>query len=93
MARGYGVGASLASLGLDQKQEATQMLEASAKQESDREQQNKMLEAQAKAGKQQLGGTLGAAGGFMVGAQMGGSAGPWGALIGGVVGAVAGGLF
>ena len=91
--RGYGVGASLASMGLDQKREATQMLEASANQESQREQQNKMLEAQDKAGKQQLGGALGSAAGMAIGAQYGSAAGPWGALIGGVVGAVAGGLF
>jgi hypothetical protein len=89
--RGYGVGASLASMGLDQKREATQMLEASANQESERERQNKMLEAQDKAGKQQLGGALGAAVG--AGMAQGSAMGPWGALIGGVVGAVAGGLF
>ncbi len=83
--RGYGVGASLASMGLDQKREATQMLEASANQESQRKQQNQMLEAQDKAGKQQLGATVGAA--------YGSTFGPWGTLIGGVVGAVAGGLF
>lgn len=93
MARGYGVGASLASLGLDQKAEATQVLQASAEQESARERQNKMLEAQEKAGKQQLGGALGSAAGMAIGAQYGAAGGPWGALIGGVVGAVAGGLF
>jgi hypothetical protein len=89
--RGYGVGASLASMGLDQKREATQMLEASANQESQRKQQNQMLEAQDKAGKQQLGGALGAAVG--AGMAQGSAMGPWGALIGGVVGAVAGGLW
>lgn len=90
----YGVGASLASLGQGQMQEATRVLAESANQESERKQRNEMLRAQEKAGKQQLGGTLGAAaGGAIAGAQYGTAAGPWGALIGGVVGAVAGGLF
>lgn len=89
----YGVGASLASLGQGQMQEATKVLAESASQESQRVQQNKVLAQQEKAGKQQLAGTLGAtAGGAIAGAEFGAAAGPWGALIGGVVGAVAGGF-
>lgn len=89
----YGVGASLASMGLDQKREAMGVLREAADQESQRNAQNKQLEAQAKAGKQQLGGTLGAMGGMMLGAKVGSVGGPLGALIGGAVGAVAAGLF
>lgn len=88
MAAGYGVGASLASMGVDQRREATQMLAKAADQESDRNVKNKMLEAQEKQGRQQLGGTVGAA----LGAQYGAALGPWGALIGGALGAIAGGL-
>ena len=89
MAAGYGVGASLVSMGLGQKHEATQVLARVADQESDRNAKNKMLEAQEKAGRQQLGGTLGA----LAGAQYGAALGPWGMVIGGALGAVAGGLF
>lgn len=88
MAAGYGVGASLASLGVDQRREATQMLAKAADQETTRNTQNKLLESQEKAGRQQLGGTVGAA----LGAQYGSALGPWGALIGGALGALAGGL-
>ena len=89
----YGVGASLASMGLDQKREAMQVLKGAADEESRRNAQNKQLEAQEKAGRQQLGGTLGAMGGMMIGAKMGAVGGPMGALIGGAVGAIAAGLF
>lgn len=89
MAAGYGVGASLASMGQGQEREATQMLASVANQESERNAKNKMLESQEKAGRQQLGGTVGA----MLGAEYGAALGPWGMLIGGALGAVAGGLF
>lgn len=89
----YGVGASLASMGLDQKREAMQVLRSAADQESERNAANKQLAAQAKAGKQQLGSTIGAMGGMMIGAKMGSVGGPMGALIGGAVGAIAAGLF
>lgn len=89
----YGVGASLVSLGQNQMKQATQELGAAANQESARNAENTQLEASAKAGRQQLGSTLGALGGFALGAQQGSIGGPWGALIGGVVGAVASGLF
>ena len=89
MAAGYGVGASLVSMGLAQKHEATQVLGRVADQESDRNAKNKMLEAQEKAGRQQLGGSVGA----LLGAEYGAALGPWGMVIGGALGAVAGGLF
>ena len=89
MAAGYGVGASLAGMGQDQRREATQVLARVADQETDRNVKNKMLESQEKAGRQQLGGMVGA----QLGATYGASLGPWGMLIGGALGAVAGGLF
>lgn len=79
-----GIGATLANLGEGQKQEATSMLGQAAEQESQRNAQNKVMAAQAKAGGQQFGATAGALAGFQIG-------GPWGAVIGGAVGAVAGG--
>ena len=88
MAAGYGVGASLVNAGLGQKREATQLLAKAADDESRRNAQNKQMEAQEKAGRQQLGGTLGA----LAGAQYGAALGPWGALLGGALGAVAGGI-
>lgn len=89
---GYGVGASLASMGSSRQQEATKLLGEAANQEESRKRQNKAIEMQEKAGKRQLGSTLGATAGYAIGtgASVGG---PWGALIGGVVGYVAGGLF
>lgn len=89
---GYGVGASLASMGSSRQQEATKLLGEAANQEESRKRQNKAIEMQEEAGKRQLGSTLGATAGYAIGA--GASVGgPWGALIGGVVGYVAGGLF
>lgn len=86
MAAGYGVGASLAGLGMQQKNEALGVLRESADQESARNRENKNLEVQEEAGQKQLGATLGALGGYALG-------GPWGAMIGGAAGAVIGGLF
>lgn len=82
----YGVGASLASMGLDQKREAMSVLREAADQETTRNIQNKQLEVQEEAGKRQLGSMLGATAGMAVG-------GPLGAMIGGTIGAIAGGLF
>lgn len=93
MAGGYGVGASLATFGQNQQQEATQLLGKAADEESARNAKNKELEAQERAGKKQLGATVGGVAGMAIGAEYGAAAGPWGALIGGVIGAVAGGLF
>jgi len=88
-----GVGATLASLGASQQQEAGQVLANAADQEAKRNADNKALEQQEKAGKMQLGSTLGALGGAAVGAQYGSVGGPLGSLIGGAVGAIAAGLF
>jgi hypothetical protein len=85
MAAGYGVGASLAGMGLQQKSEALGMLRTAADQESARNRENQVIEAQEEAGKKQLGSTLGSLAGMSVG-------GPWGAMIGGAAGAVIGGL-
>ena len=90
---GLGLGASLASLGQEQKREAVQMLGKAADEEAARNVKNQQLAAQDKAGKQQLGSTLGALGGMALGAQYGAIGGPMGALIGGAIGAFAGGLF
>lgn len=91
---GFGVGASLASMGATQKNDAFEMLMRSAEQTDRREQMNKKLEEERKAGNKQLGATVGGlAGGAIAGATYGSSAGPWGSLIGGLVGAAAGGLF
>jgi outer membrane lipoprotein SlyB len=89
----YGVGASLASLGTAAKNDAMNSLGQVANQESQREATNKQIDAQKKAGNQQLATTVGALGGFALGAQAGSVGGPMGALIGGAVGAIAGGLF
>ena len=93
MAQGMGVGASLVSYGLGQKAEAMQGLRTAADEEAKRNAENTRLAAQDRAGKQQLGSTLGSTAGFMLGAQEGSIGGPWGALIGGALGAVASGLF
>lgn len=90
---GYGVGASLASLGTAAKNDAMGSLGQVANQETQREATNKQIDAQKKAGNQQLATTVGALGGFALGAQAGAVGGPMGALIGGAVGAIAGGLF
>lgn len=92
MAQGYGVGASLASMGLDQKRESIEGIRRAAAEEDRRALENKRLETQEKAGKQQLTSTVGATAGFALGAQYGSAGGPWGALIGGALGAIAGGL-
>lgn len=91
MPAGQGVGASLVGLGLDQKRVAMEALRVAADQETKRNAENKVLAAQDKAAKQQLGGSLGGLAGAAIGAQYGAAAGPWGALIGGLVGSVAGG--
>lgn len=91
MARG--VGATLQSLGQGVQQDAMNTLGAAAEQENRRNMQNQQIEQQQKAGRVQLGSTLGALGGFYAGSQVGAVGGPLGALIGGTVGAIAGGLF
>jgi hypothetical protein len=93
MAAGYGIGASLASLGTERRSQAMNMLGRVAEDESQRERQNKMLEAEERAQKQQLASTVGSTVGFAAGAQAGSVGGPWGAVIGGAIGLIAGGLF
>lgn len=89
----YGIGANLVSAGQEQLGEATKLLKESADQESARNAQNKINEANQKAGRQQLGGTVGALAGAAIGAEYGSVGGPMGSLIGGAIGAVAAGLF
>lgn len=93
MAGTYGLGGGLAGYGQAQQAEATQMLGQAAASENQRNIENEQLESQRKQGNQQLGATLGTLGGMALGAQYGSAAGPWGAVIGGLVGAVAGNLF
>jgi phage tail tape-measure protein len=94
--QGYGVGASLNSLGRNaggglagaaeaREQQGMQMLGDVAAQETQRNIANTQARAQAKAGNMQLGATLGAAIGSVVPGV--------GTLIGGVLGGLAGGLF
>ena len=89
-----GAGGGLAGAGLEQQTMANNTLSAAADQETQRNIQNQKMEQEAKAGKAQLGSTVGGlAGGALAGAQFGAAAGPWGMLIGGALGAIAGGLF
>lgn len=88
-----GAGPGLATIGQDQQRAATQLLGQAADDEAQREIGNKQRKAADKAGKAQLGASIGAAGGMAVGAQYGSAMGPWGALAGGIIGALAGGLF
>jgi hypothetical protein len=89
----YGIGGGLAGYGQDQQRAASGMLGDAAAQEAQRNEANTQQEAQRKQGNQQLGATLGTMGGMALGAQYGSVGGPWGAVIGGLVGAVAGSLF
>lgn len=89
-----GVGTSLVEQGLGQQKEAIGELTTAAGEEARRNAQNTMLEAEAKQGNQMLGSTLGSlAGGAAAGAMYGLAAGPWGMVIGGALGALAGSLF
>ena len=87
----YGIGASLGNgglvgVGLSQKQQALDALGKAADEEQERELAWKRREAGRKQANQQLGATAGA----MIGMQYGSSLGPWGAVIGGAAGALAG---
>lgn len=93
MAGTFGIGGGLATMGQQQQQMATGILGDAASQEAQRNQQNEQMEAARKQGNQQLGATLGTMGGMAAGAQMGAGLGPWGALIGGALGAIAGNYF
>lgn len=83
---GYGIGGGLADFGQGQQREALGALGQAANMEAQREQDNKALAEQERAGKAQLGSTLGAMAGFAFG-------GPVGAMIGGVVGGLGADLF
>ena len=94
MARTYGLGGGgLAGVATGQQRQAMSMLGQAADQEQQMQFKNEAIERERKAGNQALGSSLGAAGGMAIGAQYGSAGGPWGALIGGAVGAIAGGLF
>lgn len=84
MARGYGIGASLASIGQEQHREAMRMVGEAANQEQQRNIANQQIEQQTKAGNMQLGSTLGAT--------VGSAFGPLGTLAGGAIGAIAAGF-
>lgn len=93
MAQQLGIGASLASFGAGQKAQAIEELGRASDEESRRNMRNQQLQQQEKAGRVQLGSTVGSAAGMAIGAKYGTAGGPWGALIGGAIGAVAGGLW
>jgi hypothetical protein len=85
MAQSYGVGASLASYGITEQKQAMDLYGEAASEEAKRNAQNAEIEAQRKAGNAQLG--------AIAGAEFGSAAGPWGTLIGGLVGALGSRLF
>ena len=78
-------GETLLGLGAAQRRAGMALLGDAADQETRRESQNKQVEAQAKAGNMQLGASAGAT--------VGSAFGPWGTLIGGAIGAIAGNYF
>lgn len=83
------MGGGLAGAANEEVGEAQRMLGSAADQEQQRVVGNRQMERQRKQGNV----TLGATGGAMLGAYYGSSLGPWGTLIGGALGAIAGGLF
>jgi predicted lipid-binding transport protein (Tim44 family) len=88
------VNESILSIGPGQKRQAMRQLGDAAEEEQKRNIKNNQIEAERQAGNSQLGGQLGGlAGGAAAGAMYGSSAGPWGTLIGGAVGAIAGKYF
>lgn len=76
-------GETLFGIGAQQKRTAMSMLGNAAAEEQQRNQRNQQVETERKAGNSQLGSTL-------AGAAGGAAFGPWGALIGGAIGAIAG---
>lgn len=81
--RSGGGGDTLLGLGATQKRQGMDLLAQSAEEEARRNQANQQVETQRKSGNSQLGSTV-------AGAAAGAAFGPWGALIGGAVGAIAG---
>lgn len=89
-----GKSASLTSFGASEQGEATAELGAAAGIEQKRNASNEVAAAQRKQGNSAMASTVGGlAGGAVAGAEFGSAAGPWGTLIGGVVGALAGNYF
>lgn len=99
----FGVGANLATYGgrgkspslsaysEDVQKEAIGELGQAAQEETHRNAQNKVAEAERKQSNQAMVGAIGGlAGGVAAGAMYGSAAGPYGMLIGGVLGAIAG---
>ena len=85
---------SIEGLGLSQQRSATQGLQQASAMEQRRNAANLLAKTQRQQGNEQLGGTVGGlAGGAIAGAEFGSAVGPWGTLIGGVVGAIAGRFF
>lgn len=78
------MGGGLAAAGLQEQQQAADILGEAAKQEQDRNIGNRNMERAAKAGNVQLGAMGGAALGFQFG-------GPVGGMVGGLLGAIGGG--
>lgn len=76
-------GETLLGLGAAQKRQSMSVLAQAADDESRLNQRNKEAEVQRKSGNSQLGSTLG-------GAAAGAAFGPWGALAGAAIGAIAG---
>lgn len=79
-------GPSIATLGQQDLQSSSSLMNAAAGQEANRNAANANMAQEADAGKAQLGASLGAIGGSFVG-------GPVGAALGGTLGGLLGGLF
>jgi hypothetical protein len=91
----YGIGAGASGgtvfgMGMQDGQQAVSGLARDAADEAARNEKNKQIERERRAGNAQLGSTVG---GLAGGAIAGSAAGPWGAAIGALIGGVAGGLF
>lgn len=84
----------LSRMGAQHEASATAAARASAGLETERNNANRVIEMNRKAGNSSLGSTAGSlAGGVAAGAMYGSAAGPWGAAIGAVLGAVIGNRF
>lgn len=94
MGRAYGLGGGgLAGIGVQEQGEALDLQRQAAEMETKREQSNRAIREANRAGNRQLGSAVGTAAGFYAGAEVGSGFGPWGALIGGALGYLAGGAF
>ena len=98
-------GETLLGLGSAQKRQGMALLGHAAEEDTRRQIQNRQIEQDRKAGNAQLGSSVGSAAGLAIGTSIGASsaaaggattgsvAGPWGALIGGALGYIAGQYF